>query len=137
MQKLNDFVGFYEGKKVDFDGAYGAQCVDLFRQYNKEVYNLPHTGVVNGAKDLFLQYDNLPVEKRYYEKISKEVKPIPGDVVIFGESKTNEFGHVAIVLYATKKSLIVFEQDGFKQDGAKIATWNYDRVLGYLRRREN
>ena len=103
MQKLNDFVNFYEGKKVDFDGAYGAQCVDLFRQYNKEVYNLPHTGVVNGAKDLFLQYDNLSVEKRYYEKISKEVKPIAGDVVIFGESRTNEFGHVAIVLYANSE----------------------------------
>ena len=32
---LEEFVNKYIGRKVDFDGAYGAQCVDLFRQYNK------------------------------------------------------------------------------------------------------
>ena len=26
---LDDFVKKYEGEKVDFDGAFGAQCVDL------------------------------------------------------------------------------------------------------------
>jgi hypothetical protein len=28
---LEDFVKKYNKKKVDFDGVYGAQCVDLFR----------------------------------------------------------------------------------------------------------
>ena len=34
---LTHFVKKYNGKKVYFDGAFGAQCVDLFRQYNKEI----------------------------------------------------------------------------------------------------
>lgn len=58
------FVNTYCRKKVDFDGAYGAQCVDLFRQYCKDVLGLPHTGAVEGAKDLWLKYDNLPLEKK-------------------------------------------------------------------------
>ena len=53
--ELSDFVRKYDGCKVDFDGVYGAQCVDLFRQYAKECLVIPeHTGSCStsgGAKD--------------------------------------------------------------------------------------
>ncbi|WP_252722587.1 hypothetical protein [Treponema phagedenis] len=39
---LDEFVKKYLGKKVDYDGHYGAQCVDLFRQYCKDVLNPAH-----------------------------------------------------------------------------------------------
>ena len=32
MITLEEFVNKYNGKKVDADGCFGAQCVDLFRQ---------------------------------------------------------------------------------------------------------
>lgn len=129
---LDDFVKFYEGKQVDFDKAFGSQCVDLFRQYSKEVLDIPeHTGVVEGAKDLYLNYEKMPLMQKYFEKVHT---PIKGDVAIFNKSKTNKYGHVAIVLYATNKSLVVFEQDGFNQKkGSSINIWNYDRVLGFIR----
>lgn len=132
---LTDFVQKYNGKKVDFDGAFGAQCVDLFRQYNKDVYGLPHTGVVEGAKDLFLGYDQLPVERRYYEVVNKD-EIIPGDVVVWDGTTTNEYGHVAIVLGILDDNIIVFEQDGFAQDGAKISLRARANLLGALRRRK-
>ncbi len=132
---LTDFVRKYNGKKVDFDGAFGAQCVDLFRQYNKDVYGLPHTGVVEGAKDLFLGYDQLPVERRYYEVVNKD-EIIPGDVVVWDGTTTNEYGHVAIVLGILDDNIIVFEQDGFAQDGAKISLRARANLLGALRRRK-
>lgn len=133
---LTDFVRKYNGKKVDFDGAFGAQCVDLFRQYNKDVYDLPHTGVVEGAKDLFLDYEQLPVEKRFYETVTNKDEMIPGDIAIWGESATNMYGHVAIVLGFLDNDIIVFEQDGFAQDGAKISLRTRANLLGILRRRK-
>ena len=58
---LNEFVLKYRGQKVDFDKAYGAQCVDLFRQYCHDVLYIPHTGAVQGAKDIWLNYNNMPM----------------------------------------------------------------------------
>lgn len=131
---LDEFIKNYEGKQIDYDGAYGSQCVDVFRQYGKEVLGIKeHTGAVDGAKDLFLKFSSMPLMQKYYKKV---YTPQKGDIVIFGENKTNKYGHVAIVIYATNKSIIVFEQDGFNQNkGAYISIWDYERVLGFLRRK--
>ncbi len=132
---LTHFVKKYNGKKVDFDGAFGAQCVDLFRQYNKEVWENPHTGAVEGAKDLILNYDNLPLEQKYLEKIPRYFFPKAGDVAVWGASSSNKYGHVAIVVYTEDNNLIIFEQDGFKQDGAKLNIRTDDNLLGFLRKK--
>ena len=134
---LEDFVSKYKGKKVDYDGKYGYQCVDLFRQYCKDVLDIPHTGGVVGAVELFTNYEKMPLEVKHFHKIAYAGgKPDAGDVVVFGQSSSNKYGHVAIVISATESKLTVFEQDGFKQDGAKIADWGYERVLGFLRKRK-
>lgn len=130
--RINEFVSKNIGKKVDFDGAFGAQCVDLFRAYCRDVLGIGHTGAVEGAKDLFLNYDKLPLEKKYFEKITKG--PVTGDIVVWGETKTNKYGHVAIVIgNMPGRDLLIFEQDGFKQDGAKLSIRTIDNLLGYLR----
>ena len=127
---LEDFVKKYIGKKVDFDGAFGAQCVDLFRQYNKEVWGNPHTGAVIGAKDLFLNYEKMPEEKKYL-KIQKF--PFVGDVAVFDATSNNIFGHVGIIVGSVgDKSLLILEQDGMKQDGVKINIRDKSSVLGYI-----
>ncbi|MDR2398652.1 MAG: CHAP domain-containing protein [Spirochaetaceae bacterium] len=137
MKSLGQFFDETLGKKVDFDGSFGAQCVDLFRQYNQEVFDLPHTGSVEGAKDLYLKYDALNGEKTHYNRIAHKTGTLPqvGDVIIWDASGTNKYGHVAIVLFATGKNVTVAEQDGFKQDGVKVQVRSYDRCLGYLRKK--
>lgn len=138
MMTLEEFVKKYNGKKVDFDGVYGPQCVDLFRQYAKEGLNIPvHTGLcktTGGAKDLFLDYEKMPNEKKYFIRLPKK-NPIPGDVLIWDSSISNMYGHVAICLGTLGSSFIVFEQDGFKQDGAKINIRSNQNFLGYLRKK--
>ena len=62
---LLEFVNKHIGKKVDFDGYYGPQCVDLYRQYCQDVWEIPHTGSVEGAKDLVEKYYILPRERKY------------------------------------------------------------------------
>ena len=134
---LEQFVEAYNGKKVDYDGHYGAQCVDLFRQYCKDVLEIPHTGGVVGAAELYTKYEAMPLERKYFERIPYKagMQPEAGDAVIFAATKANQYGHVAIVLDASSEEIAVFEQDGFAQDGAHVASWNYARVLGFLRKR--
>ena len=134
---LDEFVKRYNGKKVDFDGRYGCQCVDLFRQYCEDVLKIPHTGGVIGASELYTKYEAMPLEIKYFEKIEfKGTPPIAGDVVIFKPTKKNGFGHVAIVLAADNLSMTVFEQDGYAQTGAYIIDRKYYNTLGFLRKRE-
>ena len=131
--KLDEFINKYINTKVDFDNAFGAQCVDLFRQYCKDVLNIPHTGAVEGAKDIFLNYDKLPLEQKYFKKYSTN-NPKPADVIIWNETKTNKYGHIAIVISnLSNNKVLVFAQDGFKQDGAKLAIRTIENTLGILR----
>lgn len=135
---LEEFVKKYKGKKVDYDNAYGAQCVDLFRQYAKEALNIPeHTGACStsgGAKDLYLDYDKMPIEKKYFSR-SKAKNWQPGDVLVWDRTEKNQYGHVAIFLAKLGSSLLVFEQNGITQAGAEIQVRSPDKLLGYLRRK--
>lgn len=132
---IDDFVKNYESKQVDYDKYFGSQCVDLFRQYTKEVLGInEHTGVVDGAKDLYLNFDKMPSMTKHFQKV---YTPHKGDIVIFNGNETNKYGHVAIVLYATNRTIVTFEQDGYKQNkGSYIGLWDYERVLGFLRRKK-
>lgn len=136
---LIEFVDKYLGKKVDFDGVYGAQCVDLFRQYAKEVLRIKeHTGpcaTTGGAKDLFLDYNIMPVEKKYFKRsIQKDWKS--GDILIWDSTPTNKYGHVAILLAVFDScKFLVFEQNGQTQAGAEIKVRDKTNLLGYLRKK--
>lgn len=37
---LEEFKNKYLGKSIDYDGVSGVQCVDLIKQYMKDVFNL-------------------------------------------------------------------------------------------------
>lgn len=131
---LWEFVQKHVKTRVDFDGAYGAQCVDLFRQYCADVLGIGHTGAVVGAKDLVERYDALPKERDNFALIKDRHNVLPGDVAVWGAHEGNPYGHVAVVLEAYGGNLVVFEQDGFRQDGARIAERSKDGIIGYLRK---
>ncbi len=140
--KLIDFVNINIRKPVDFDGRYGAQCVDLFRQYAADVCGVEEKmeGVV-GAKDLFLNWDSMQREKKYFARITSSNGGIPGDAAVWNATAGNPFGHVAIVLSSNQTDLLVFEQDGLAKPGtsnygAKLAWRSRKGLLGFLRRYE-
>ena len=41
-----DFFNKYNGKYVDTDGMYGAQCMDLYNKYQEEVMGVRPKGAV-------------------------------------------------------------------------------------------
>ena len=121
---LKRFIVTYNGKKVDWDKAHGYQCVDLFRQYCKDVLNVEQCPKVEGAKDLINNPGKLKVTHDSYA---------PGDVLIYGATKSNPYGHVCILVgMLDSDTFIVFEQDGFKQDGAKLTVRDKNNLLGGL-----
>jgi len=114
---VDEFIAKYNGKGVDFDGAYGNQCWDLVAQYSKEVVGLQGgawdvmpTGPNGGAIEVFTVFKN-PLGT-YYDKIANSPDPtnLPkkGDIVIWN---WGTFGHIAIVTGATSASISVFEQN--------------------------
>ena len=125
---LTQFIKKYLGTKVDFDGKFGPQCVDLTRQYYSEVLDVPQFPPVEGAKDIIKNPGKLKVIK---EDALADYSS--GDVLVWGASRTNQYGHVAILvsIYNTKY-FIVLEQDGFKQDGCKLAFRSRENLLGGL-----
>lgn len=132
---LFDFIQKHIKTKVDFDGSYGAQCVDLFRQYCQDVWQIPRTEPVEGAKDLAERYSSNTIENKHLALITDRWCGQEGDAVVWGATDKNKYGHVAIVLKALANGLVlVFEQDGFKQDGAKITWRDNKNVIGYLRK---
>lgn len=134
---IADFIKKYNGKLVDFDKAYGAQCVDLFRQYVFDVLGIiEHTGAVEGAKDLYLNYKNLLKEQKYFDRVPASQRRKLGDILVWDATPTNKYGHVAILLGENENGLLVFEQNGFTQDGAKIVMRSKFGLLGVLRKKE-
>lgn len=135
---LNEFIKKYNGVKVDFDNYAGAQCVDLARQFMPDVLGIKeHTGPCStsgGAKDLFIDYPKMPVEKKYFKRSSSKTFK-PKDLVIWGSTKDNPYGHVAIFVADCGKDIIVFEQDGYNQTGAKLNIRTKTNILGYLRKK--
>lgn len=128
---LTQFIKTNQGKKVDFDGKYGAQCVDLYRAYCRDVLDIQQTPAVAGAKDIITKPGVLEVTRD-----SALADYSKGDVLVWDATSSNKYGHVAILVavYNTKY-FIVFEQDGFKQDGARLAFRSREGLLGCLWRK--
>lgn len=121
---LKRFVVTYNGKKVDFDNVYGYQCVDLFRQYCKDVLDIEQCPSVEGAKDLWEKHGCLKQTTGSYA---------PGDVLIYDATPSNPYGHVCILVsLLDSDTFIVFEQNGFEQTGAKLTVRDKTNLLGGL-----
>ena len=109
-------------------------CVDLFRQYCFDVLHIPHTGGVDGAKELYENYKSMPLEQKYFTLLTAKAVPQFGYTAVWGATPTNKYGHVALVIGRIDAStLLVFEQNGFTQDGAKVAQRSTKNLLGYLK----
>lgn len=121
---LKRFIVNNIGKKVDFDNKFGFQCVDLYRQYCKDVLGIPQTPAVEGAKDIWENHGSL--------KQSKDSFAV-GDILIYDSTPTNKYGHVCILVsLLDSDTFIVFEQNGFEQSGAKLTVRNTTNLLGSL-----
>lgn len=128
---LDEFVKQYEGKKVDYDGHYGAQCVDLVRLYIHLVWNLIQPKNIISAYEAYTHW--LRCGDGFNEIGWKSITKIArGDIVIFPPTGANLHGHIAIVLDVADDEVLCFEQNGFTQKGAEQKRRPLDTVFGCL-----
>ena len=128
---LDKFVKEYEGKKIDYDGSYGAQCVDLVRLYIHLVWNLPQPKSIISAYEAYTRW--LRCGNGFNEISWKSITKIArGDIIVFPPTDTNSHGHIAIVLDVTGDEVLCFEQNGFTQKGAEQKRRLLDMGFGCL-----
>lgn len=131
--KFNEFINKYNGKHVDYDGAYGAQCVDLFRMFAKEVLEIGQAKAVNGAKDFWRNYESDPNLYNNFIRIKNTLSFVPqkGDIAIW---YNGTYGHIAICTgNGDTRSFEIFEQNRPVGHRCRIAKDYYSKFYGVFR----
>jgi len=107
------FVTARLGKKVDYDGVFQYQCVDLIKQYIKDLTG-HEPWVFGGAAAVGYDTGSPFVGIQTWVKIprSEGVMPRQGDVIFWWPSTGNSYGHVAIVDSIAWSKVTVIEQNG-------------------------
>jgi len=138
------FVDKYNGRYLDYDKAYGYQCVDVMRAYVKEVYGLnpyvaiPTTGY---AKNIFNNFKT----NKYFKKILNTPNGMPkqGDIIFWGyyPALYGWSGHVGLYNGGDLYTIISFDQNyptgrhcQFVKHGYNKWLHGYRGCLGWLRR---
>lgn len=112
------------GQSLDYDGAYGAQCVDLIAYY----YNFLGEAVPGGngcdyaTNALPSGWSRIP----YYSGFVAQ----PGDVAVWTYGSTSS-GHVAVVVSADSTSMTVIDQRGQTGTAANYSTYKYTSMTFY------
>jgi len=88
----SEFKNKYLGKRVDYDGVYGRQCVDLIKAYLAECYGLK-PGAWGNAIDYW--YSTNPAILAKFDRLST-TSARRGDIVIFKGINGNPYGHIGI-----------------------------------------
>jgi hypothetical protein len=137
---INEFFDKYQGKGIDFDGSYGFQCMDLYRQYCKEVLEVPQSPPVEGAKDVWTTY-----LKDHFTQIKNTPTGVPvlGDIIIW-DTSVGKYGHIAVFRDGDENGFASFDQNwplsvDSKGNGTGVCHFqahNYTGVLGWLRPKE-
>jgi hypothetical protein len=115
LQQAVSWCNSQVGKALDFDGAYGAQCFDLFNFYYQAVTGRnPYSDGygVAGAKDIYDVPTSLFTKVANNPNDPSQIPP-QGAVLIYdgGLPGSGGFGHVAIVDQADAQGVMVWDQN--------------------------
>lgn len=128
-----DFINQYNNKYLDYDGRYGAQCVDLYNFYvTKFVGGDPMMGRVGYAQDIWNNFDS-----RVMGRVGANTSGRMGDVAIFRAGGGTPSSHVAIVVGDNGDgTLRVLQSNATAQGSAGnsiISNISKNTLMGYLR----
>lgn len=134
------------GRAMDPDNVHGLQCVDPPKDYAEALFpGEPWQTTIGAgnAEDMFAGAND-----KYFRKIRNDpdrpgLIPRRGDIIVWGGTPPgglNQWGHIAIVLSATKQGVTVLQQDGFLRVPCfkdTLGYWNAGTgmVTGWLRPR--
>lgn len=118
--KVDSFVTKWTGKPVDFDGAYGYQCVDLMRRYATDILGLNSELPTGNAYDIFAKTTSSKFLKIYNTPTGI---PAKGDIIFWNKASANgNAGHVAIFISGNTSSFTSFDQNLCSNSGSGVGT---------------
>ena len=116
-----------QGKSLDYDGAYGAQCVDLIKYY------YAYFGKASYAKGNGCDYVSNALPDGWTRiKNTADFVPEPGDIAVWG-TELSKYGHVAIILSANTSSFVSMDQNWPSGSPCKQVTHTYSKFWGVIR----
>lgn len=127
---FEEFKNKYLGKKVDIDGLYGGQCVDLFnawnRDYNKVYINCQPSGY---ARSIAENKANNGILKYFKETAINNM--ITGTVVVYGKCKFAPVGHVCFFIKDNGNGTYqALQQNDKNREYVTIDNNPYDGIIG-------
>lgn len=127
---LQDFINAHNGQFLDFDGAYGAQCVDLVQFWSQKLGGPRLSG---NAVDLQGQ-----THGGFFRWIANTPDGVPraGDIMVWGEYAPfgiSQYGHTSIFVSGDVNQFTSFDQNWPTGHAcAEVHHANYGGVLGWL-----
>ena len=123
-QEAIAWIEAQNGQSLDYDGAYGAQCVDLILSY----YAYLGVATVSGnAKDY--AWNALPTGWQRINNYSGFV-PQPGDIFV---STAGEYGHVGLVLSGNASNFTAMNQNYNWNPRCERTTFNTSYISCVIR----
>lgn len=137
--KFGDWVKANTGKYVDVDGAYGAQCWDLWHWYYKDFLKLDdgqwQLQPAGGNQAFWQQFPQSSYYASNFEKLDTSKKWQAGDV-FFGKNGgmfDPSAGHVGIVTKDDGTNVQVFDQNSPVGSAPRANTYPKSAFAGVLR----
>ncbi len=113
----SQFITKWNGGRVDYDGVYAYQCVDLIKQYLHEVHGMRPQAWGN-AIDYWTKTN--PEILKKFDKV--QGTPQVGDIIVYGYPygvfNGITYGHIALAVNSTTMQ----EQNGGSGDGSGTGT---------------
>lgn len=115
------------GKALDFDGAYGAQCVDLFNFYLRDVWGIasPIGAYPVATASQIFNY-NAPAG---WTKIAGANDFRVGDIVIWDKGNGSTTGHVALVYAVNGGTVQILQQNFNKQHYCTVNNIHWTNLI--------
>jgi hypothetical protein len=128
---ISEWITAVNGRPIDVDGAYGAQCWDLWSHYAQNVWGVPQseTNTTDGyaASVYTTKYDQSQVLRDTFVREGADYSPVYGDVAFWG---CDGWNHVAIVTACDGGTITCMSQN---PTNAVSTTFNrYEGVIGYF-----
>ncbi|MDD6658687.1 MAG: CHAP domain-containing protein [Eubacteriales bacterium] len=134
--KFSAWVKKFLGKKTDYDGVYGVQCVDLIDCYIHECLGLDK-GFWGNAKFWWLNRKSSAWLKKNFEFITPNYKNgelKKGDI---GIRTSGTYGHIFVIAEPTKNGKVKYYDQNATGNGDKMTlrekAYNSSTVNGILR----
>ncbi len=142
MSRFDQWAARNTGAWRDVDGAYGAQCWDLFAAYCMDLMGAraddcrtagsgPHAGY---AGSLYAGFPTTTWIARHFDRIPASQPGLKGDVIIWAADAYHPVTHVAILLddvQPGQSPLVLAQNAGVTQNARRM--WETPATYGYLR----